>query len=89
MHLCRVSLAFRLERMAHILERIDALGGLFNLATHDLGNELGRELREGTARGFALNDLDHFLPNRADLRRGRVRGLFDLIWPSLGKSNGE
>lgn len=33
----------------HVLERVDALGGLLNLAANDLGNELGGKLGEGAA----------------------------------------
>lgn len=33
----------------HVLERVDALSGLLNLAANDLGNELGGKLGEGAA----------------------------------------
>jgi len=73
----------------HVLEGVDALGGLLNLAAHDLGDELLGELAEGAAAGLAGHDLDHLLPDLPDLRRAGVRRLLDLVGPPLGKGNGE
>lgn len=73
----------------HILERVDALGGLLNLATDDLGNQLGGELCEGAARGFANDDLGHLLADSSNLRRGSVGGLLDLVGSALGEGDGE
>ena len=39
----------RTKASTHVLERVDALGGLLNLAANDLGNELGGKLGEGAA----------------------------------------
>lgn len=77
--------------LAHVdvLERVDALGGLLNLATHDLGNELLGELRKSAGRGLAGHDLDHLLADLSDLRRGGVCRLLDLVGASLGEGNAE
>lgn len=65
------------------------MGSLLNLTTDNLGDELGCELCEGAAAGFALNDLGHLLSDSSDLRRGGIGGLLDLIGSTLGESNGE
>ena len=72
-----------------VLERVDALGGLLNLATHDLGNELLGELAESAAAGLTGHDLDHLLPDLPDLRRGGVGRLLDLVGSPLGEGTGE
>jgi len=73
----------------YVLERVDALGGLLNLATNDFWDELGGELSKGAAAGFTLDDLVHLLTDGSDLRGCSVGGLFDLIWATLGERNGE
>jgi hypothetical protein len=65
------------------------LGSFLNLTTDDLGDELGCELCEGAAGGFALNDLGHLLSDSSDLRGGGIGGLLDLVGSALGESNGE
>jgi len=65
------------------------LGSLLNLTTDNFGDELGCELCEGTAGGFTLNDLGHFLSDSSDLRGGGVGGLLDLVGSALGEGNGE
>ena len=78
-----------LKLPAYILQRVDALGRLLNLAADDLGDELGGELGEGAAGRLALDDVGHLAPDSPDLRRRRVRCLLDLIGSPLGEGNGE
>jgi hypothetical protein len=73
----------------YVLQRVDALGGLLNLASNDLGDELLGELGECARAGVACHDLNHLLADRPDLRRGSVCGLLDLVWSSLGEGDGE
>lgn len=73
----------------HVLERVDALGGLLNLTANDLGDELGRELGEGAGGGLALDDIGHLAADGSDLGRRGVRGLLDLVGPALGEGDGE
>jgi hypothetical protein len=65
------------------------LCGLLDLATNDLGDELGGELCKGAAGSFTLDDLGHLLSDSPNLRRGSVCGLLDLVWSALGERNGE
>jgi len=73
----------------HVLEGIDALGGLLDLAADNLGDQLGGELGEGAAGGLALNDLGHLSADGTDLGRSSIGGLLDLVGAALGESNGE
>jgi hypothetical protein len=73
----------------YVLERVDALGGLLDLATNDLGNKLLGELGEGARAGVTGHDLNHLLADSPDLRRSGVCGLLDLVWSSLGEADGE
>jgi hypothetical protein len=73
----------------YILEGVDALGGLLNLTTNDLGDELVGELRQGAGGGLALDDLGHLLADGTDLRRASVGSLLDLVGASLGEGDGE
>ena len=73
----------------YVLERVDALGGLLDLAADNLGDELGGELGKGAARGLALDDLGHLPSDGADLGRSGIGGLLDLVWSSLGETDGE
>ena len=52
----------------HVLERVDALGGLLDLAANDLGDQLLGELSESAGAGLPLHDLSHLLADRPDLR---------------------
>lgn len=72
-----------------ILERVDALCGLFNLTSNHLRDQFGGQLRERAARGFPLDDLDHLPSDGSDLRRSGVGGLLDLVGASLGEGDGE
>jgi len=36
-----------------------------------------------------LDNLNHLLADGSDLRRGGICGLLDLIWATLGETNGE
>jgi len=73
----------------YVLEGVDALGGLLDVTTDDLGDQLLGELGEGARAGVTGHDLDHLLADRPDLRRSGVCGLLDLVWSSLGETNGE
>lgn len=73
----------------YVLERVDALSRLLDLAANDLGNELLGELGQGARAGIPGHDLNHLLADRPDLRRSSVCGLLDLVWSSLGEGNGE
>ena len=75
--------------MTYVLEWVDALGRLLNLATDDLWDELGDELVERAALCLPLHDVRHLLANLSDLRAGGVGGLLDLVLSALGESNAE
>jgi hypothetical protein len=89
--LCCISeILVRLSNVyTYVLQRVDALSGLLNLAANDLGDELLGELGKSARAGVACHDLDHLLADRPDLGRGGVCGLLDLVWSSLGEGNGE
>jgi hypothetical protein len=73
----------------YVLEGVDALGGLLDLATDDLGDELLGKLGEGARAGVAGHDLNHLLADGPDLGRLGVCGLLDLVRSSLGEGNAE
>jgi hypothetical protein len=73
----------------YVLEGVDALGGLLDLATDDLGDELLGELGQGAGAGVTGHDLGHLLADGPDLRGLRVCGLLDLVWSSLGEGDAE
>ena len=77
------------ENTTYVLEWIDALGGLLDLATDNLWDQLGGELSEGAGGSLALDDLGHLLADGADLGGSGVGGLLDLVWTTLGESNAE
>lgn len=72
-----------------VLEGVDALRRLLDLAADDLGDELLDELLEVAAGGLALHDLEHLPPDLADLGRLGVRRLLDLVRAPLGEADGE
>ena len=73
----------------HVLEGVDALSRLLDLAADDLGNQLLGELGKSAGASLALHDLDHLLADGPDLRRSGVGSLLDLVWPALGEADGE
>jgi hypothetical protein len=73
----------------YVLEGVDALGGLLDLATDDLGDQLLGELGESARAGVTGHDLDHLLADGPDLRGLGVCGLLDLVWSSLGEGDAE
>ena len=73
----------------HVLEGVDALGGLLNLAANNLGNELGGELGKGAAGSLTLDDVGHLASDGPNLGGGSVGGLLDLVGASLGEGDGE
>jgi hypothetical protein len=73
----------------YVLEGVDALGGLLDLAADDLGDQLVGELGQGAGGGLALDDLDHLAADGANLGRGGVGGLLDLVRPAAGEGDGE
>lgn len=72
-----------------MLQGVDALCRLLDLAANDLRNELRSELGESAAGGLALNDIGHLAADGADLRRRSVGGLLDLVGATLGERNSE
>lgn len=52
----------------YVLERVNALGGLLNLAADNLGDQLGGELLESAGSSLSLDDLHHLLSDGANLR---------------------
>ena len=72
-----------------VLQRIDALTRLLDLAANDLGDQLARQLAEGAACGLALDDFSHLFPDGADLRAGGVGGLLDLVRAAFSEGDGE
>lgn len=72
-----------------VLERVDALSGLLDLAADNLWDELLGELGKSARAGVPGHDLNHLLADCPDLRRGSVCGLLDLVWSSLGEADGE
>lgn len=81
--------SFLIIVITYVLEWVDALSGLLDLAADDLWDQLGGELGKGAGGSLALDDLNHLLANGADLGRRSVGGLLDLVWTTLGKGNGE
>ena len=73
----------------YVLERVDALCRLFNLATDQLWDQLLCQLRQCAACSLLLDDLGHLLADGTDLRRGGVRGLLDLVRAALGEGDRE
>lgn len=73
----------------NILERVDPSSRLLDLTPDNFRDELLSQLRQGAARGFTLNDLNHLLADLADLRRLSIGGLLDLVLSLLGETNGE
>jgi hypothetical protein len=72
-----------------MLQRVNSLSRLLDLAADDLGDKFCCKLSEGAAGGLALHDFGHLLPNGADLRRASICGLLDLVGASLGEGDGE
>jgi hypothetical protein len=89
--LCCISLCLPLSFTAdtYVLERVDTLGGLLNLATDDLGDQFLGELSKGARAGVTGHDLGHLLADGPDLRGLSVCGLLDLVWSSLGEGDAE
>ncbi len=73
----------------YILQGVDALGGLLDLAADDLRNELGGKLGEGAGGSLALDDVGHLATDGTDLGRGCISRLLDLVLAAFGEANGE
>lgn len=73
----------------YVLERVDSLGSLLNLAADNLRDELGGKLGKGAARGLTLDDLSHLPADGSDLGRSSVGGLLDLVGAALGEGDRE
>lgn len=78
-----------IAQVTNILQRVNALGCLFNLTTDDFRNQLRGELSQGAADCLALHDLSHLLADSTDLRRAGIGSFLDLVRASLGEGNGE
>jgi hypothetical protein len=72
-----------------VLQRVDASGRLLDFPPNRLRDELLNQLLQVTTRCLARHDLEHLLPDFADLRGLRVGGLLHLRRPTLGETNGE
>lgn len=79
----------RKSLLSYVLQRVNALGRLLNLAADDLGNELRGELSEGAGGSLALDNINHLAANGTDLRRGGVGRLLDLVLAALGEADSE
>lgn len=71
-----------------VLEGEDSLGGLLDLSSDRLGDELLDQLLQ-LALALPLHDLVHLGPDLPDLGRLSVRGLLDLLPVLSGESDGE
>lgn len=73
----------------YILQWVDTLGALLDLAANHFRDQLGGELAEGAGRSLALHNIRHLLPDCTDLRRLRIGGLLDLVRSPLRKGDAE
>ena len=71
----------------HVLQRVDALGRFFDFTTNHFRDELCGELGQSATRGLSLDNLGHFLPDSADLRRAGICRFLDLVWTPLREGN--
>lgn len=78
-----------LQSSTYVLEGVDALGGLLDLAADDLRDELLSELGQGACASLPGHDLNHLLADSPDLRGRSIGGLLDLVGPALGESDDE
>lgn len=79
----------RLVVDTYVLERVDSLCSLLDLAADNLRDEFGGKLGKGAARGLALDDLSHLPADGSDLGRSGVGGLLDLVGAALGEGDRE
>lgn len=75
--------------LTYVLERVDALSRLLNLAANHLGDDLSGQLLQVAGAGLALDNLGHLLADGTDLGAAGVGGLLDLVRSSLGEGNAE
>jgi len=73
----------------HVLQGVNAPGGLLDLSANRFGHKLLYELLQVARRRLAAHDLEHFLSDLPNLRRLRVRRLSDLVRAALGECDGE
>ena len=73
----------------YILEGVDALGSLLNLATNDFRDELLGKLGKRAGASLTSHDLDHLLADLPDLGGRGVGSLADLVRSSFSKGDGE
>jgi len=72
-----------------VLEGVDALGLLLDLAADSLRSELGDERRDVRGGDLLVDNLDHLLADLADLAGSRVRRNALLVGAALGGRDGE
>jgi len=72
-----------------VLQRVDAMCGLFNLSSKGFWDELSNELVKRKAGRLASNNLHHLLADLTNLGALSICGLFDLVGSLLGKGNDE
>lgn len=73
----------------YVLEWVDALRRLLNLATKHLRDQLLSQLGEIAASSFLGNKLHHLLADCTNLGGLCICRLLDLIWSLLGKADEE
>lgn len=75
--------------MTYVLEWVDTLCRLLNVLANRLWNNLRSQILQVAGTSLSLNDLDHLLPNLANLSRASICSLLDLIRPTFGEGDGE
>lgn len=73
----------------YVLQGVDALCSLLDLAANDFRDEFRGELSEGAGGSLALDDISHLATNGADLGRSGVGRLLNLILAAFGEADGE
>lgn len=72
-----------------VLQWQDGSGGLLNVTSNNIWNQLGGQLGQSRVGNLSGHDLGHLLSNLSQLGGLGVRGLLDLVWLSLCEGNGE
>lgn len=73
----------------YVLQGVDALGSLLDLAADHLGDELRSELGEGAGGSLALDNVGHLAADGTDLGRSGISSLLNLVLAAFGEADGE
>jgi len=73
----------------HVLQRVNASGGLFDLTANRFWHKLLYEFLQVARRGLAVHDLEHLLSDLPNLRCLCVCRLPDLVRATLGERDGK